>query len=1765
VVSRNLWARRIAAGTLVAVICGQASAIEVYQEYRKRIESAQNLTALKNDLFGDSVSLYNGKTDFDVTDIDLPGNNALPVRLQRRFNVELHLAGTAANFNSNLEGAGGWDIDVPHISGIFAPVDGWASNRCSGSMVPNVNGSFSVNEIWQGNTIHIPGGGDRTMLGKLAETPAPSDGVARKWSTVQRDAIDCIPMKSGLAGEGFRVTTTQGMRYYFDIAAQRYAGQLEKRISPDLPARTAGRTRVFLLASKIEDRFGNAVEYQYDGNGHPTRIWSSDGREITAGYDGGNIAWAATSGRTWSYQYTSVEGQTRLSRVVLPDNSNWRYGYSSALSPNFIPWDGNSRADCGEQPPPVPADFTFSVEHPSGATGSFVFSNARHYRSGIHMSQCVRRLASGEWGSTVYYELVTPDFFDIMSLYSKTISGPGIPRPLTWSYGYGSGGGGLWGSSASPAVYPCTTCQTEKAVVVVNPDGTKTQYRYGSLYALNEGRLLGSSVLDQNGNVLRTESTQYMTTAETSSQPFTTPTYGAIHGLIYNGDDPSTAQIRPVVGTTITQDGTTYSSTSSGFDVFARPGTVTRASPWHSRTDLTQYYDDTARWVLEQVANVTNADTGKVVSQTSYNAMAQPYQLWSFGKLQQTITYNADGTAATVKDGRDNTTSLSSWKRGIPQTIVYADQTSMSAAVDDRGWIASITDENGSTTGYGYDAMGRLSRITYPASDSVIWNDWNREFRAFNSTDWLPPGAVVGQWRAVEWYGAYRKVTTFDARWQPVLVYDYDENNTQATLRSTRYAYDYDGRTVFGSYPSDVLSGGATGTWAEYDALGRTTSVSADSEQGPLTTITQYLTGNQTLTTNPRSQSTRTGYQVFDQPGYDAPVWIQHPENAFTDIARDVFGKPKSITRRNGDSTQSVTRSYVYDGYEQLCKTIEPETGATVSQYDGAGNVAWTASGLPLGNNASCDTQAAYDSGRRADRTYDLRNRVKTLSFPDGSGNQVWTYTNDGKPSRVVTQSEGGVNETVNTYAYNKRGLLTGETTGQTGLFNWTLGYVYDNNGALASNTYPSGLLVDYAPNALGQPTRAGGYALGVSYWPNGGMKQFTYGNGIVHSMTQNARQLPSRVTDGAILDDTYSYDRNGNVSQITDAVTPSYSRSMMYDNLDRLTQATSTAFGGDGIYRYTYDALDNLRSAKLTGKRQHNYWYDASNRLTNIQDNAGATIGAIGYDVQGNVQNKSGDSFQFDYGNRLRSVTNKEAYWYDAYGRRIRAWSPTQGNILSMYGQDGVLRRQNNDREGKNFEYIHLNGSLVAKVTTVVAPVTPALTVPAFSNNGSYTVSWTSVAYASSYELQESANAGAWVASYAGSGLSSAISGKAAGSYAYRVRACQGAACSGWSVSQSTAVQYPPSAASAISSPGTAPNGNYAVSWTLVAGADRYVLEQSANGGGWGTAQNNAALSLSYAGQGAGTYAYRVTACNPAGCGPVSATATTQVIYAPGSAPALSVPAESLTGAYTVSWGGVSGAGTYRLEESANGGAWTQVQETTATSTAFSGKAYGTYSYRARACNVAGCGGYSGAVTVSVIRPPSDATWVSVPTLSTNGSYTVAWGGVNLATSYQVEESVNGGGWSLIYNAGGNSMGVGGKGNATYAYRVRGCNAAGCGPDSAAASVQVVLPPSAPSITFDQKYQLITNGRTKIACSVNWTAVPFVDRYELWSYGNGNYYQKQYDGPATSVGTSVNQNVATYCASAHVVRACNASGCSESAPVTQSVYTDDVGGGVIP
>jgi len=1743
-----------------------------HDEYTKRLKYEEVTSPLKDDLFGDNISLYDGTVTFTATDVSLAGNSSLPVSIGRRYIVD--------DPGQNLPFSD-WELDVPFLSGTFGGdpesinAGYWTpSARCSaGAEPPTITIwnylhtqliDFWSMDYWDGNRLSLPSGGGGELLRPVNDSRRqyPQDGQAYPFTTKDGWHFSCLGvLQSGQPGEGFVGHAPDGTRYYFDWMVVRAAAPAHKQDYSVTTHAVLSRNKVLLYPSQIVDRFGNWVRYEWREN-QLVRIYANDGRQISLTYDGkGRISAVSAGTRQWNYGYGA---NGLLSTVTVPDGNQWVYTFNSfPIQYKYPivqgePWTNyqTQYQICTRLNKFIIEDKVLTVAHPSGAHGEFVFRPQRHGRAGVPLD-CEE---NGEDGTMREGWNRIPVYKDAHSIAIKRISGGGL-ETRSWTYEY-TGLGGRHDRDTTAAgmpLYPVGIA-SHKFTTVQEPGGNQVVYEFGKEVNFNDGRLL-STTTSWGGVVIRREDTAYYPDSDVASAPFADR---AGDSMVYGSDNMLAEAVRPVVRTTIAQDAVTFVNEVLQFDAHARPVKGRKSnSVGHARTDTTAYYDDLSKWVLGQVQRVVNDDTGIEVSRSDFDAtLALPIRFYDFGRLIQSVGYNSDGTVATVRDGRNNTTTLSNWRFGIPQNIGYPatpdtpSGSSESVVVNDNGWITSLTDEAGFTTGYGYDAMGRISSVTFPGGDSTAWNAVNQSFQKIGSA---ARGLPAGHWRLSRTEGNLGTYVYFDAMWQPVLTETVDLATGSVQMQVAK-RYDADGQQVFESYPARNIADfrqSLAGTTTTYDGLGRVHSVQQDSELGVLTTSTDYLGGLQTRVTNPRLQATTTSYQAFDQPTYETPLAITRPEGQGIQIARDIFGKP--LTLRQYGPSADVTRAFVYDGYQQLCKRIEPETDATVLEYDPAGNLLWSAAGIAAPAMNDCSRATAGSSGRAVSRTYDARNRLRTLTFPDGRGDQLWSYTADGLVKSVTTSNDGiGLGQVINSYQYNGRRLLTSETMTLPSGYVWSVGYQYDGNAAPAGYTLPDGLQVNYAPDALGRPTQAGSYATGVSYHPNGGMAGFTYGNGIVHSLEQNARGLPDRSRDAGasvVLDDGYDYDANGNVAAITDGVAGNRgNRTMGYDGLDRLTSTVSPMFSPAS---YTYDGVDNLRSARIAG-RNHVYDYDGSNRLTNVRNASdGETVVGLGYDVQGNLENKNGVVHQFDYGNRLREVNGREKYRYDAHGRRVWASSATLGDIYSMYGHDGVLRFQRDQRKQKDISYVALNDSLIAQVSKAAAPDVPSLTVPSYLNQGGFDVSWTAVAMATRYELQESANGAAWLEKYSGTALISAVSGKASGSYAYRVRACTAQLCGAWSASVAVSIELPPATAPTLSVPASGYNGSYRVQWTSASGATSYALEQSLNGGAWTVAYSGAALLANLSGQAAGSYGYRVRGCNPIGCGPYSATTTVQVIYPPGMVGTLTAPAISNNGTYTVSWSSASGASSYSLLEAVNGGGWVQLPHVSATSIGFSGKSAGTYQYVVAACNGAGCSASSDIATVRVVFPPITAPSISGPSLNPNGSYTVSWAGVGNAISYRLDESVNGDGWTNVYAGAGGSWSVSGRGNSTFLYRAQACNEGGCGPYSGALTVQVLLPPPTPagvSMTWETTRK--SNGQPiMIRCWGGWASTPTASSYEVRGWGQAGLGKLIYNGSATGLSAS-----SSYCDYQYVIRACNASGCSAySSPPSdvRVVYVD--------
>jgi hypothetical protein len=304
----------------------------------------------------------------------------------------------------------------------------------------------------------------------------------------------------------------------------------------------------------------------------------------------------------------------------------------------------------------------------------------------------------------------------------------------------------------------------------------------------------------------------------------------------------------------------------------------------------------------------SDACDGDVVSQSTYDGTyALPLTIKSFGKLQQTLGYDTAssvasgqrGTLKTTKDGNNNVTTYTNWKRGIPQTVAFADSNGRTAVVDGEGWITSVTDENGYKTCYAYDVMGRISQITPPseaASGTCNTSAWAATTQAFEKVASVEMGIPAGHWRQTVATGNARRITYFDAMWRPLVTREYDAANESGTKHYQRFAYDHAGRTTFASYPgtTDALT---AGTRTTYDPLGRVTRVEQDSELGILGTDTAYLPNFQRSVTDARGHAAIASFLAWDTPSYEFPVLVDAPEEQRTTIIRDAFGKPVSIAR----------------------------------------------------------------------------------------------------------------------------------------------------------------------------------------------------------------------------------------------------------------------------------------------------------------------------------------------------------------------------------------------------------------------------------------------------------------------------------------------------------------------------------------------------------------------------------------------------------------------------------------------------------------------------------------------------------------------------------------------------------------------------------------------------------------------------------------------------------------------------------------------------
>lgn len=939
--TRFLTAALLAIASMTAA--AQNTKRELWEEYDKLLKGRESVTALGNEAFGDQVGMSNGALSFTVTDISLPGNFSLPVALTRSYAVRNN-QGYLGWFRDMA--FADWDLEVPRLSGTFADTTGWAS-KCSAQNVgearpPIVNGGawFEAEEYWQGNQVILPGrGSEEMLLATNTSLARPSSGGPYYWVTTNQTWFSCLPARKNGPGEGFLAVTADGTRYWFDWEARFYEPGLNKITTTGAAGSgggSIGRVRAVLYATRVEDRFGNRVDYTYtnaaNAAGRLSNIVASDGRRIDVTYNTpGQIVSASNGTHTWQYQYRYPFPQDSrdagLTTVIQPDNSRWSIDFA-ALSNAYIEYYGEAPGDmvrsCGSAGSLQEKSAQGSVVHPSGATAQFTVTATRLGRSNVPMVCENWSTPNNDPNDDIAYY---PLSYDSFALTRKRITGPAL-TPAEWNYEYaadisfaeGTGPVCLQGD-CSAAVCLSDSCAGTSTTKRTDPDGYWTRFVFGNSYRYNEGLLL------------RTERGSGSTIAKTDTSTYVYPLAGQQFAAAIGtspqarGSGYTSEYLRPQKKLLVRQDGVDFIRDVEAFDLLARPLLTKRhSSLGMGKKDFVVYEDNHARWVLGQVresysGEATSASGGVPdsgapndmfrVSRVDYDpSTAQPLRDYSFAETtpQMTMEYRADGTLSKATDARGKVTLLSDWKRGIPQTIKHpataespAGATEL-AVVNDLGLIRSTTDENGFVTQYDYDVMGRMTRITYPVGDSPAVANKEFSFVQVQSEEF---GVPAGHWRHVTAQGNHRKAIYFDALWRPVIEEEQDIARQADTYKFRINAFDHEGRQTLSSYMRNPLQDGNwafhTGTHTEYDVLGRVKRVWQDSEQGAIETTTTYLNGFQRRITNPNGQSTTQRFQVFDVPSYDAPLGIDAPDGIATTITRDRYGKPLEITRTGSD------------------------------------------------------------------------------------------------------------------------------------------------------------------------------------------------------------------------------------------------------------------------------------------------------------------------------------------------------------------------------------------------------------------------------------------------------------------------------------------------------------------------------------------------------------------------------------------------------------------------------------------------------------------------------------------------------------------------------------------------------------------------------------------------------------------------------------------------------------------------------------------------
>jgi RHS repeat-associated protein len=592
-----------------------------------------------------------------------------------------------------------------------------------------------------------------------------------------------------------------------------------------------------------------------------------------------------------------------------------------------------------------------------------------------------------------------------------------------------------------------------------------------------------------------------------------------------------------------------------------------------------------------------------------------------------TFEYDPSGNLLSVTNGLGHITRFSDYDlNGRPQQSTDANNVITRFEYDLLGRLKSATVKHPTTpaedaiTLFDYDIEGRVTRITRPATDTLIM-DYNlagqlTAIRAASGEridfEYNAAGGVESQ-----------TVKRADATPSQSVTRTFDSLNRMLTEtlgvdRTTTWAYDKQGN------PERVTSARANATIMAFDGLNRliTTTHPGGGSEGLAYTPLDDVESNTdaiAVTTN----FVRNGFgdviqEVSPDRGtsvyyYDAAGRMSagiDSRNQRIDYTRDILGRVTSKTPVGRPESEVV--SFTYDdtagSYPHIGRltAIADSSGITRFQYDHRGNL--TSKRQAVGTTASA--KLSYQ--------YDLSDRIVQLTYPSG---RLVAYDRDSKGRIVAIRT--------------KANAATAAWT------NVASGMAYEPFASLKSATLGNTLTM-------------------ANSWGNDGRLAF--------------RRLKTNTGKNQSLL-SYSYDNDDNITRITDGVNGANSLNYGYDVRGRLSMIEQSG-SGQIVYNrqdYLHDANGNRtalerRFAKDQVSADATETYaltPGTNRLSSISGDAGTR--SIQYDARGNMQSES----------RTGNVSITVTALYDGHARLIslaRTGEDTQTNVYNGMDQRVVV-----------------------------------------------------------------------------------------------------------------------------------------------------------------------------------------------------------------------------------------------------------------------------------------------------------------------------------------------------------------------------------------------------------------------------------------------------------------------------------------------------------